>query len=542
FNANIPDHVNSYVGCAGFEARYSSKCSDEIRSQSGCQYLASVVMVPGDHAIVEDDTDADRITDAEDNCPNIANAGQEDTDDDGVGDVCDERVWSNGETLKTTSGRQYSLSFSSNTSGQAIVLWQQIEANIPKGEIWYSFYSAGEGWSQASRIVANNPKHASSPRVVLNEQGKATALWLETVFQRDADGERELNLPGRIVITHFDPVTKNWEPSQPFTNRDSKYKGIRLTSNKTGHMIVTWNEADAQQCNLRVRSSIDGQRWTPEENLVINVPSTFSCLAKVAIDSQGRGLVVWEHFRPNHQTIIEYRQINAGQALRGNNGVIETERPPYPPYLAMNSSGDAVIYWNENKPGPDPRNPGVNRDIVAVRYKLDQGLLGEAIIVESHPQDTAPGAAIVDSRGIPYILYDQRVAAGNNSTYDVGAASFGEEVWSSLSLVHPATEVGFNDPHILLDAAENKIVLWEQLARGDGFEASAQSLILGPDYQPQGQPVTIDLGLSGMFSIEDFELGLGLGNQAIAAWIVRTGRDEGGQHIEESHIVTAHFQ
>ena len=104
-------------------------------------------------------------------------------------------------------------------------------------------------------------------------------------------------------------------------------------------------------------------------NLVINVLSTFSCLAKVAIDSQGRGLVVWEHFRPNHQTIIEYRQINAGQALRGNNGVIETERPPYPPYLAMNSSGDAVIYWNENKPGPDPRNPGVNRDIVAVRYK-----------------------------------------------------------------------------------------------------------------------------------------------------------------------------
>ena len=44
FNANIPDHVNSYVGCAGFEARYSSKCSDEIRSQSGCQYLASVVI------------------------------------------------------------------------------------------------------------------------------------------------------------------------------------------------------------------------------------------------------------------------------------------------------------------------------------------------------------------------------------------------------------------------------------------------------------------------------------------------------------------
>merc|ERR1712013_302096 len=37
----------------------------------------------------EDDIDNDGITDANDNCPKISNAGQEDVDDDGHGDVCD---------------------------------------------------------------------------------------------------------------------------------------------------------------------------------------------------------------------------------------------------------------------------------------------------------------------------------------------------------------------------------------------------------------------------------------------------------------------
>ena len=34
------------------------------------------------------DTDGDGVLDASDNCPNVANAGQEDTDGNGIGDAC----------------------------------------------------------------------------------------------------------------------------------------------------------------------------------------------------------------------------------------------------------------------------------------------------------------------------------------------------------------------------------------------------------------------------------------------------------------------
>src|SRR5690606_25863240 len=45
------------------------------------------------------DTDADGIRDIDDNCPLIANPGQEDSDGDGKGDVCDSDIDSDGDGI-----------------------------------------------------------------------------------------------------------------------------------------------------------------------------------------------------------------------------------------------------------------------------------------------------------------------------------------------------------------------------------------------------------------------------------------------------------
>ena len=52
-----------------------------------------------------EDDDADGIQNSLDNCPQVANPGQQDADSDGAGDACDNCVQGNGSSVRQESGR-----------------------------------------------------------------------------------------------------------------------------------------------------------------------------------------------------------------------------------------------------------------------------------------------------------------------------------------------------------------------------------------------------------------------------------------------------
>ncbi|HEX2585131.1 MAG TPA: hypothetical protein VHL14_08360 [Steroidobacteraceae bacterium] len=64
-------------------------------------------------------------------------------------------------------------------SGNAIVVWEQTAHGNPNDNIWANRYTITNGWGTAATIETNDAGNATSPRVTVDTNGNAIAVWAQ---------------------------------------------------------------------------------------------------------------------------------------------------------------------------------------------------------------------------------------------------------------------------------------------------------------------------------------------------------------------------
>jgi hypothetical protein len=364
------------------------------------------------------------------------------------------RGWSVPVDLDVDAGGGYESSQSPQVAvdpeGNATAVWER-RLDGRTFVIQSATRPAGGSWS-APVTISSGGRLNYRPRVVVDSEGNATAVWLWSI------GESS------VVQSATCPAEGSWSAPVDVSavGRAAFFFDVALDSQ--GGATAVWEEETkgAIQSATRLAEGI----WSAPVD--ISVAGAFAHSPQVAVDSQGNATAVWERYNPQG-TLIQSATRPAGGSWSAPVSLFKPRRHAQQPQVAVDSQGDATAIW-ERSNGSDLVIQGATRPLggswsAPVDISAGDGRGGDHSLL------------VVDSRGNATAVW--RGYDSNHSNFAIQAATRPPGgVWSLPTDVSNRTKKGedISEPQIALDPQGNATVVWALGSEGGVIIQSATSV------------------------------------------------------------------
>lgn len=283
----------------------------------------------------------------------------------------------NGIAVANAAGGQVSSHITSDGSGGAIIVWEDIRSGSTVEIYAQKVTITGVMQWTANGIVVNSVGGGGSlyPQLI-SDAGSAIICWTD---RRNTDWDiytQKLNTNGIIQWT-INGV--------PVCGAIGNQSSSQLTSDGNGGAIITWDEPQSASIP---DPNIYAQRVNASGAVQWSLNGVAVCLAasgqhfpQLTSDGSGGAVITWTDARPNNgpQDIYAQRINSSGSSLWANDGVgvsTETFIQRFPIIIKDGSNG-MIISWT------DFRNDltGQRQDIYAQRLNFDGTLGGSTLPV-----------------------------------------------------------------------------------------------------------------------------------------------------------------
>jgi len=270
--------------------------------------------------------------------------------------------WSTPVLIETnTAGNAYAPNVAIDANGDAIAVWHKYDGT--RNNIWANRFVPGTGWGAATLIETNNTQSASYPRIAMNANGDAIAVWDQY------DGARNNIWANRYVVG-----TGTWGAAELIeTDNAGSAVSPSIAVDVNGNAIAVWVQSDGTRFNLWTNRYVAGTGWGIAALIEYDNAGDVYQDSPVVMDANGNAMVVWSQFDGIRSNVWANRYIAGtgwGSATLIENNVGYTASPS----IAMNASGNAIAVWHQSD--------GTRTNIWANRFVAGTGW-GTASLIET---------------------------------------------------------------------------------------------------------------------------------------------------------------
>jgi hypothetical protein len=354
--------------------------------------------------------------------------------------------------------------------GNAIAVWQRRDGVTRS--IWSNRYAIGTGWGTAVQISApaGSDTNADQPEIGVDVSGNATVVW-----------EQSDNGVSRIFTNRYVAGTGWGTPLgvQTRTAVTGDAFAPHVAVDAFGNAVAAWTQLEGGLFEVWSNRYTSGGTWGTAVAVETNPGNAED--ARVAFDSTtGRVFAVWSQAAgtscqciwSNQYTVGSGwgtpRMIASGSALRA-----------FIPQIAVDGFGNAYAVWTES-------DDGQHFDITANRFAAG-GDWDAPVMIDDHTGGSGPPKIVADLNGNAYVVWEQTqpTAPGATIRSNVYKAGTG---WGTAARIAPATDVASGtggNPAIAFDPNGVAHVAWEH---DDGVQIHMRSSRLTPPSSDWGAP------------------------------------------------------
>jgi len=243
--------------------------------------------------------------------------------------------WGTAELIETNNvGTALLPQVAVEASGNAMAVWEQSDGT--RFNIWANRFVAGVGWGVPELLETDDAGAAIFPRVAVDVSGNMIAVW------QQSDGTVRNIWSNRYV------VGSGWGvPELLETDNAGDAFQPKVVVNTNGNAVAIWDQFDGTRSNIWANHYIVGVGWGVAE-LIETSNAGEAFVPEVAVDASGNAVAVWEQSDGMRNNIWSNRYMagigwGVAQLIETDNAA-----DALTPQVGVDANGNAMAAWQQS--------------------------------------------------------------------------------------------------------------------------------------------------------------------------------------------------